>query len=435
MSIYSRRHLKAARRIPAPIQAAQAGYRTLIFEDDFTSQSSIDVNSTGAPGYSWYIDRMNGWTPIDPKELTVNNSVLTITQTDTSAVNYAICTTSAVSNNGQAFRHFYAEARMRFEPSSGWPSIGGPAFWSLSTDDVWAYDSENTMKHWAELDFYEYVPGAYNGSVHDWWHTDPAQPKTDYVNSNTNYNPLPAGTDFSEWHTYGCLWTPGAIQYFFDDKPLATTYYSADAAPPQHPTYPIGTWSQLDAEPNGMTIILGSGTNWPTDIDWVRVWGQPTSLLRFDNRSPNPRLPFTATFELDTQNFRGLNSATVTRTTGEKHAGSTSLQLTHSSDIYSSASCEITRGLTPGATFNASCWIKSAPGGADTRFIIHFFTASRGYLGNVSTQVKPNGSWQQLSVTGTLPASVGLISVTIDKPGNSSLQSVVYVDDIVINYI
>lgn len=417
-----------------PAQAAAVGYSTLLFEDDFDAPTSIDMNSTGEAGYKWYVDRMVGWSTIKPGELAVNNSVLTITQTDTSGVNYAICTNSSVSNNGQAFKYFYAEARMRFVPNDGWPNIGGPSFWSLSTDDVWAYDAENTVPHWAELDFYEYVPGAYNGSVHDWLHPDPAQPKIDYVNSNTNYATLP-GVDFSTWHTYGCLWTPGTIKYYFDGNHILTTNYAADTVPPEHPNYPIGTWSQLDKETNGMTIVLGSGNNWPLDVDWVRVWGQPSSLLSFTGCSPNPTLPLTATFELDDNHFMPIAGATVSRTTSQYDTGTASLQLLHSTDTNSSATCEISRGLTPGAAFRATCRAKGIVGQSDIRLILHFFTADRTYLSNVSATVTPTGAWQTITANGSLPATVGIVSATVDKPGYSTNVSTVYIDNLTISYV
>lgn len=435
MSLSSRRHLRSLRKIPPPPQALQVGYRTLIFDDDFTSQNSIDINSTGEDGYKWYVDRMNGWSTIQPNEIAINNSVLTITQTDTSGVNYAICTTSSVSKNGQAFRYFYAEARMKFTPNPAWPNAqGGPAFWSLSTDDVWAYDAENTVDRWAELDFYEYTPYSFNGSVHDWVHVDKTQPKVDYVNYNTNGNSIPNDMDFTQWHTYGCLWTPGAIQYFLDDVPLNTTHYSATTVPPEHPDYPIGTFSQLDAETNGMTIILGSGYNWPIDVDWVRMWGTPSSLLKFDGHSPNPSLPLNANFELDNNHFSGYNSATISRDTSTVHSGNGSLKLQHSSDIYSSTSVHITRGVTAGAAITCSCYVKAPVGGTDVRFIIHFFGDNYSYISNISAQVTPNGAWQQITVSGTIPATTTTVNPSIDKPGNSAATDIVYIDDLTITY-
>ena len=185
--------------------------------------------------------------------------------------------TSGMLYGRQPFRYGYFEARMRFDPTLGKEGRGFPAWWAFSV-----YHSRvNNMDRWAELDFFEAYAeysdysGAFVGTVHDWNDSS----KVHYQSSN-NWQPLPEETDFNKWHTYGCLWTPGEITWYFDDVPLMTQKYSATAPPEPIPNAgegsptpaPPGTFSILDTDPEGMLLILGSDPNWPLYVDWVRVW-------------------------------------------------------------------------------------------------------------------------------------------------------------------
>lgn len=265
----------SSQNISAPSPAIKAGYKKLVFFDDFDSLNTIDVEGTGKPGYNWYVDRaVWGRGITEPSAYSVSNSVLTVSSTGYSA-GWALSSFSPKGNVGHSFNYGYFEARIRFDPTLGKTSQGWPAWWSLSTH----HSKINNMDHWAELDFFEAYTGghadysgAFVGSVHDW--ADGS--KIHYQNSN-NWQPLPKTTDFNQWHTYGCLWQSGEITWYFDDVALMTQTYSATVAPvpaangTTTPT-PAGVFSILDKESEGMLLILGSDSDWPMYVDWVRVW-------------------------------------------------------------------------------------------------------------------------------------------------------------------
>lgn len=261
--------------IKAPEPAAQVGYDKLVFSDDFDSICTIDVMGTGKPGYNWYVDRPVWGSGItEPSAYSVSNSVLTVSSTGDTA-SWALSSFSVKGNTGHSFKHGYFEARIRFDPTLGKSCKSWPAWWSLST----LHSKLNNMDHWAELDFFEAYTGGYVdytgalvGTVHDW----ADRSKVHYQNSN-NWKPLPKGTDFNQWHVYGCLWRPSEITWYLDDEPLITQKFSATMPPDPlangttTPT-PAGVFSILDEEPDGMLLILGSDPKWPIYVDWVHVW-------------------------------------------------------------------------------------------------------------------------------------------------------------------
>ncbi len=270
--------------IPPPPPAVEAGYKTLVFDDDFDSINSIDVDATKTPGFKWYVDRRNKIT--EPSAYSVSNSVLTVSSTGWSA-NWALSSFSPGGNTGHSFRYGYFEARIRFDPTLGKNIRGFPAWWAFST-----YHSRiNNPERWAELDFFEAYTSGYSdydgsfvGTVHDW--SDGS--KIHYQNAN-NVQSLPKSTDFNQWHTYGCLWVPGKVTWYFDGVPLMTQNYSATAPPDPLPNAgagsptppPAGTFSILDTDPQGMLLILGSDPQWPIYVDWVRVWQDEKNKTNF----------------------------------------------------------------------------------------------------------------------------------------------------------
>jgi len=268
------------KKITPPPQAVEAGYKALVFNDDFDSINSIDINATEKPGYNWYVGLPFGGPNTLPSALSVSNSVLNLTRCPRN-YNWAISSYCINNDFGHTFRYGYFEARLRFDPTLGKVSKGFPAWWALST----YYSRVNKMfhcKHWAELDFFEAYTngysdynGAFVGTVHDWADSS----KIHYQNAN-NVQLLPEGTDFNQWHTYGCLWMPGKVTWYFDGVALMTQNYSATAPPDPLPNAgsgspdpaPAGTFSILDTDPQGMLLILGSDPEWPIYVDWVRVW-------------------------------------------------------------------------------------------------------------------------------------------------------------------
>ncbi|MBC7330572.1 glycoside hydrolase family 97 catalytic domain-containing protein [bacterium] len=254
-------------RLPPP--AEKAGYTKLVFWDDFNSIDTIDIKATGAPGYKWYIDLPWGFPPTSAERIKVQNSMLKI---DAGRWNWGISSYSVKGKTGRVFRFGYFEAKIRFDQALAEKSSGWPSFWSLSLEHCFGDPT-----HWNELDFFEafHAPyqkydGAFYGTIHDCAQDS----KIHYQNSNNRVE-VP-GINWNEWHIIGCLWQPGCVIWFLDNKPLIIQRYSPDSLPdpPQvsgtSSQAPMGTFSIIDKQRN--LIILGSGENWPLYVDWVRVY-------------------------------------------------------------------------------------------------------------------------------------------------------------------
>lgn len=234
-----------------PSQAASAGFSYPAFDDEFNSTGTISPDGSG--GYKWYTTNFyNAFATLPNSGYRVSNGCLTIL-TDASGYGEGIATADP-SNPSGVFRHGYFEARMRFDPN-GWQGGAWPAFWSYSLEGT-----QGTSPY-AELDFmeaYPTPPGATIITTVHQWTTNAYGPSTSVQNPN-NVPTLPAGTDLSKFHVYGCLWTPNRITWYLDDRPITTVA-----------TGPGTNFTSI--EPDHMVVILGTGTNWPIDVDFVHVW-------------------------------------------------------------------------------------------------------------------------------------------------------------------
>ncbi len=260
--------------VPVPEAAAESNMTRLVFYDDFDSDDTIDWDATGDAGYKWYVDRPFGWESFTREEATIADSVLTLTPTANYA-NWSIASYSAKGDTGTAFRYAYFEARIRIDidkSKSDLQSAGSPAWWSFSVDHTVGRNNE----HWGELDFFEVAfnsDGDYDGmfvaSAHDSIVVDGKQ-----INRSKTDNVIYDKVTEPGWHTYGCLWTPGEIYWYFDDIPISQLAYFEDMLPFPNDSGTgsdfEGCFSVLDSEQ--MLVVLGTGPDWPMEVDWVRIW-------------------------------------------------------------------------------------------------------------------------------------------------------------------
>jgi beta-glucanase (GH16 family) len=109
----------------------------------------------------------------------------------------------------------------------------------------------------------------YYGTIHDWQNINGVA--TDVANNGgQNLSAVPKGTDFSQWHTYGLLWVPGKVTWYFDNVPMHS-----------YPTMPIFDTSQfyylmLGAQ-EGVNWQGGNTTGMTTNtlnlyVQWVKAW-------------------------------------------------------------------------------------------------------------------------------------------------------------------
>lgn len=262
----------------APSQAINGGYNTLSFIDDFDSIDTIDFvgDAVKGQGYKWTtrLPFTNDPAPSTPENTSVSNSVLKLGQNGNN-LNQGIFTSNRATRSHLVgpFQYGYYEAKIKFDAAAtdgqGWPS-----FWSIGASHVFLDNSTR----WPELDFFEFAKdtnkasgGVFAASVHDHDRTSGAE--VDHWNAG--YNTIDVKpTTWNTWHTYGCLWQPGKIVWYFDENPISTqTYSETGQYPPTINGNPPGAYSILDNPVDGpATIILGTGISCPMYIDWVRIW-------------------------------------------------------------------------------------------------------------------------------------------------------------------
>jgi beta-glucanase (GH16 family) len=237
-----------------PTQAAGYG---LVFSDEFTSLN-LSPNSYG--NYNWYNPGMWWQSPAPYANISGSSSILNLNWTNgQSPANTSVATCAKDGSYCRAWRYGYFEARMRWDTVTGaWPAI-----WMIPKQGITCGGCEQ-----GELDIFEgqgATPQTYYGTMHDW-----NSSTGNHNNSNNAYN-LGSSVDLSQYHTYGVLWVPGKVTWYFDNQPIISW-----------PTYSV--FDQQD-----YYLIIGSqqGVNWSygdltgvnantiaTNVDWVRVWQQ-----------------------------------------------------------------------------------------------------------------------------------------------------------------
>lgn len=279
---------------PIPLAAAEAGYVSRTFFDDFSSIATVDIDETGNTGYKWYKQQFFGADLVPAGDISVANSVLTLNGS-VNHTNTARCRLftqgylgGTRTTQGSTFAEgAYFEARFSYDPSlaTPYPRPGWPAFWAHDRGLLLA-QTNLTAYHGAEIDFWEAYPSE-NGTtsnlmtVHDWTVTNGTF-GTSITNSNNNVGGNLGSPDFTQLNTYGCLWIPasknggtGLLQRYFNGVHVSALDISYSATGPASPSYAFspnldGTLSILDSS-NFVVVIEGS-FQWPVSFDYVAVW-------------------------------------------------------------------------------------------------------------------------------------------------------------------
>ena len=245
----------------APPQAA--GYK-LAFQDDFRS---LDLSPDGAGKHTWYA---NVWfnhkrRPIE--NIRASGQGLSLTWQDGQESNdTSITTTSPDGRNFHAWRYGYFEVRMKWDVVEGaWPAI-----WLIPEQGARHEDIYDGKEDAGEIDIFEGQgnhPNAYYGTIHHWVNGNQHVESNGFSGGN-NFQ-LPPGVDLSAYHTYGMLWEPGRITWYFDNRPLHS-----------EKTYQI-----FDKQDYFLVLGMQEGSDWKEgnrsklkthamtmNVDWVRVW-------------------------------------------------------------------------------------------------------------------------------------------------------------------
>ncbi|MBV8817517.1 MAG: glycoside hydrolase family 16 protein [Acidobacteriaceae bacterium] len=172
----------------------------------------------------------------------------------------SISTFSRNSSSYSAWRYGYFEARMKWKPQIG----AWPAFWMVSVPRVLEATEDEES---GEIDIFEGQggePTTFFGTIHRWRGSQELA-----SSSARNRFPIPANTDFATYHTYGLLWVPGRVTWYFDGVPLhsESTYSSFDT---QKYFIILGIQEGVDWNPGNLTGVTADTLS--LTVDWVRVW-------------------------------------------------------------------------------------------------------------------------------------------------------------------
>jgi len=280
--------------IPTPPAIAGLGY-SLVWDDEFNDGlNSIDLNNTGAAGYKWYVQiaelgtsPASDFTNLEPSGLRILTGGNANAQLQSS---YSM----NVGENIAGSDGFYIESRIRY-PTQTDLSEGWPAFWLRAAEQCYGTAQWPTQtagyENFTEIDIMEYDVtyaglNTYGGAVLNWYGIwNPTNGYQDVRGTNPTVINYPDGNNPDKiWHTYGCLVVPstqttnglGYIQMFIDNVATADISYWTSPTNLGTPP-PSGTHIYSTIESQHHPIVLGTGINWPMDVDWVRVW-QPVGM-------------------------------------------------------------------------------------------------------------------------------------------------------------
>jgi beta-glucanase (GH16 family) len=233
----------------------------LVFADEFDALDlGTSQDGSSARPHVWYEGVWFSRHHAPASSFTVADSTLAIQwkrgqpQPDSS-----IATFSRHNGHYSAWRYGYFEARMKWQPQEG----AWPAFWLIPVEAA----AENGPYEAGEIDVFEgqgSEPHTFFGTIHDW-------KGSQHIASTSSHNrfPLPPTANFADYHTYGLLWIPGSVTWYFDGAPLHT-----------EKTYEI-----FDRQKYFMILAMQEGADWKAGnltgvtantltltLDWVRVW-------------------------------------------------------------------------------------------------------------------------------------------------------------------
>jgi beta-glucanase (GH16 family) len=235
-----------------------------VYSNEFDALD-LGSNWTGQV-HDWYTSEYGAVKAPAPTRESVSNSVLSLDWlAGDGAGESTISSFDVGSQKGRAFRYGYYEARMKWNPVTG----AWPAFWLLSL--------QNTTNNgqWGELDVFE-GQGAqssdYFGTVHSWTAVNGSRSST--FNSNNNFKLT--GVDYSQWHTYGVLWQPGSITWYFDNNPIIT---APEPSIMQTQDMELIFDSTVGVNWSGGNTSGVTASDIPLNVDWVHVWQRNPSTV------------------------------------------------------------------------------------------------------------------------------------------------------------
>jgi len=262
--------LTALAQSPPP----QAANYRLVWSDTF---SALSLCTTDVAGCNWYNPGV-WWLPAggiitDPSDTYVNLQWYS-GQANANSTN--IATTSWTGTHYRAWTYGYFEFSAAFDVVTG----SFPAIYMVPEPEVGANTASDGV-YYGELDVMEWqsqTPTKYYGTIHVW------KNQSDVANTNCcDTFSLPTGADLSTYNTYGVLWTPTSISWYFNNLLMGTM--DTTASP-----YSLTFGGQ---QPYFIIMSQQAGCNWTTPcpgqvnptnmrVQWVHVYAPvpapPTQL-------------------------------------------------------------------------------------------------------------------------------------------------------------
>jgi hypothetical protein len=253
-----------------PAQAQAAGFTKLVFNSDFSTGLSL---SNSGPWYNpgiWFQSAATGnLTPTD------SGGVLNLSWSPgDAAAGVTVGTMAPTGLSNTSWQYGYIEVSMAFPPVTGaWPAI-----WMENNTATTSYVPTAGAHSYSEVDIFEWqsqIPTSFNGHIHTWVAAAGTQVSDTQNNDSNSTAAVPSGTNLANFNTYGLLWTPTQVSWYFNNKLLFTATSS---------TYPKA-FAVLNTGPMYLMLSNQVGTNWqlgnsqPTAtsdmrVQWVHVWGR-----------------------------------------------------------------------------------------------------------------------------------------------------------------
>lgn len=289
---------------PSPTPSGPLTYQTItswpvIFDDEFSSSSTIDQNGSAAPGFNWYPQMFYGFGTNPPSDWSLQSGVLSINGANDNW-NDTLHTAHPAKNPlgwaGTCFAggggiYFEASIAMNNIANIGGPGNGWPAFWLSSIKQLTTLNTgmlgNPGVDEFLEDDIMEYNPTWFGGdtneyqyTIHDWI-SDLAdgQFATGFTEAET-INP-------GDYHAYGMLYVPasasngwlGYAQAYLDGLPGDKVTWTGNQTysgvlPPTALSIALNGYLFSEMDRDQFMLILGSSTQGtPTmSVHYVRVY-------------------------------------------------------------------------------------------------------------------------------------------------------------------
>ncbi|HEY1576175.1 MAG TPA: hypothetical protein VGF82_03785 [Terracidiphilus sp.] len=282
----------------------KSGY-SLVFSDDFSDPSKIDIRNTGQPGYNWYMNNFYWSNPTPPDAISFGDDGITLSGLISTATGTGRDKTALVGRGWSGGAYF--EAQLQFDPDKvfvedrHWPAFYGLS-WQLASKTDQTPNQPNGYQHFAEIDFMEY--GFWNHRnttetskhfwlrggtkytyfwqiMHDWYGIKGVTcADTSWCGiSNNAGSALMKIRDLRGWHRYGARWVVGDatrksfIQAYYDGAPIGPpVYWTAYDKLENVPVPPTDENPYSITDFTKFIIVFQANEKAPVKVRQVKVW-------------------------------------------------------------------------------------------------------------------------------------------------------------------